>query len=246
MKRRIALSIASVALCLGGLVVAQAGAATKTVSASGGSVTLAATVRSAKTCGWSSSPKIAGFATTVKCKSGTVARSVRFTANTSSTAKSYSITLVVHGKSTTVTRWKVNQAGESPPTTTSTSTSTTTTTVPPAPGVTISVSVLAYQPSLGEISINGVAKVGEALVFAAQATGNAGPIPSTVLAGYKFTFTGPAQPAPFEEQSNWAAFTFTEAGTYVVHVTFFAGTAGQITGPYVDVSGEIDYQVVVS
>src|ERR1019366_3250754 len=125
MKRRIIVSIASAALCLGGLVVAQAGAATKTVSASGGSVTLSATVRNAKTCGWSSSPKIAGFATTVKCKTGTVARSARFTANTSTTAKSYTLILTVRGKTTTVDHWKVTQAGETPPTTT-----TTTTTVP--------------------------------------------------------------------------------------------------------------------
>jgi len=125
MKRRIAVSIASVALCLGGLVVTQAGAATKTVSASGGSVTLTAAVRNAKTCGWSSSPKIAGFAKTVKCKTGTVARSARFTANTSTTSKSYAITLIVRGKTTTVDHWKVIQAGK---------TTTTTTTVPtPAP-----------------------------------------------------------------------------------------------------------------
>ena len=111
MKRRIAVSIASVALCLSGFVVTQAGAATRTVSASGGSVTLSASVRNAKTCGWSSSPTIAGFAKTVKCKTGTVARSARFTANTSTTAKSYAVTLTVRGKTTTVNHWKVTQAG---------------------------------------------------------------------------------------------------------------------------------------
>jgi hypothetical protein len=130
MKRRIAVRIASVALCLGGLVVAQAGAATKTVSASGGSVTLTATVRNAKTCGWSSSPKIAGFTTTVKCETGTVARSARFAANTSTTAKSYEVTLTVRSKNTTVDHWKVTQAGETPPTTTKAPPTTTTTTKP--------------------------------------------------------------------------------------------------------------------
>jgi len=125
MKYRIAVSIASVALFLGGLVVAQAGAATKTVSASGGSVTLTATVRNAKTCDWSSRPKIAGFAKTVKCTTGTAARSATFKANTSTTAKSYAITLIVRGKTTTVDHWRVIQAGK---------TTTTTTTVPtPAP-----------------------------------------------------------------------------------------------------------------
>ena len=125
MRRRIAVGVVSFALCLGGLVVTQAGAATRTVSASGGSVTLTATVRNAKTCGWSSSPKITGFAKTVKCKIGTVSRSARFTANTSTTAKSYEVTLTVRGKTTTVDHWKITQAGK---------TTTTTTTVPtPAP-----------------------------------------------------------------------------------------------------------------
>lgn len=118
MKRRIAVSIASVVLCLGGLVVAQAGAATRTVSASGGSVSFTASVRNAKTCGWSSSPEIAGFAKTVKCKTGTVSRSARFTANTSTTAKSYAVILIVRGKTATVDHWKVTQAGETSPTTT--------------------------------------------------------------------------------------------------------------------------------
>src|ERR1035437_140014 len=127
MKRKIGVSIASVALCLGVLVVAQAGATTRTVSVSGGSLTFTATVRNATTCVWSSSPTIGGFAKTVKCKNGTVARSARFTANTSTTAKSYEVTLIVRGKTTTIDRWKVNQAGETPPTTTTT---TTTTTVP--------------------------------------------------------------------------------------------------------------------
>jgi len=135
MERRIAVGIASVALCLGGLVVAQAGAATKTVSASGGSVRFAATVRDAKTCGWSSSPKIAGFAKTARCKTGTVARLARFTANTSTATKSYAVTLIVRGKTTTVDHWKVNQARETPPTTTTvpdtgTLAPTTTTTAP--------------------------------------------------------------------------------------------------------------------
>jgi len=120
MNRRFAVGLASVALCLGGLVVTQAGAATKTVSASGGSVTLTAMVRNAKTCGWSSSPKIAGFAKTVKCKTGTVARSARFTATTTTTAKSYAITLIVRGKTTTVDHWRVIQAGQTTTTTVAT------------------------------------------------------------------------------------------------------------------------------
>jgi len=93
MRRRIAVSIASVVLCLGGLVVTQAGTAIKTVGASGGSVTLTATVRNAKTCGWSSSPKIAGFNITVKCISRSVSLSARFKANATTQVKRYTITL---------------------------------------------------------------------------------------------------------------------------------------------------------
>jgi hypothetical protein len=108
MQRRIAISVACIALLVGGLFVSQAGAATKAVRASGGSVTFAVSVRNAKTCGWLSSPKIAGF-----------------TANSSTKAKSYEITLTVHGKTASVHHWTVIQAGKT------VSTTTTTTTAPP-------------------------------------------------------------------------------------------------------------------
>jgi len=123
--RKIAVSTASVALCLSGFIVVQAAANTMTIGASGGSLTFTATVRNATTCAWSSTPMIAGFAKNVKCKTGSVARSARFTANTSKVAKSYQVRLTVHGKTTTSDRWKVNQAAGSPPTTSSTTTSTT-------------------------------------------------------------------------------------------------------------------------
>ena len=97
MKRRIAVGVVSLALCLGGLVFTQAGAATKTVRASGGSATFVATVRNAKTCEWSSSPKIAGFNITAKCISGRVSRSVRFKANATTQVKRYTITLTAKG-----------------------------------------------------------------------------------------------------------------------------------------------------
>jgi hypothetical protein len=126
MKRRFAVSIVSIALGLGGLTFANAGASTKTVGASGGSVTFRATVRNATSCRWSSSPKIAGFATTVRCKTGTVARSAKFQANASTKTKSYAITLTAHGKMSTIIHWEVIQAGHS-----TTTTTTTTTTVPP-------------------------------------------------------------------------------------------------------------------
>jgi hypothetical protein len=124
MKRRVAISLAGVFLCLGGLVFAAAGAAARSVSASGGAVTFSATVRNAKTCKWSSSPKIVGFATTVRCKTGTVARSAKFQANTSTNTKSYAITLTAQGKTKSINHWVVIQVGQ-------TATTTTTTTVPP-------------------------------------------------------------------------------------------------------------------
>ena len=132
MKRRMGISIASVVLCLSGLVFAQAGAATKTVSPSGGSMTFTTAVRDAKTCGWSSSPKIAGFTATVQCTTGIIARTAKFKSNASTRTKSYVITLTVHGKTTKIDHWKVIQAGKTT-TTTSTvlpTTATTTTVLP--------------------------------------------------------------------------------------------------------------------
>lgn len=157
MTRKIAVSIASVALILGGFIVVQAGATTMKIGASGGSLTFTAAVRNATTCGWSSSPTIAGFTKNVKCKTGTVARSARFTANTSTAAKSYEVTLTVHGKTTTIKRWKVNQAAKPPPTTIS-STTTSTTWVPSTtttlPGTSL------YYLSLGDSYATGAEDAG--------------------------------------------------------------------------------------
>src|ERR1019366_9350357 len=170
MKRKIAVSIASVALCLGGLVVAQASATTRTVSASGGSLTFTATVRNATTCAWSSSPTIAGFAKTVKCKIGTVARSARFTAN------SYAITLTVRGSSTTVHHWKVIQAGKTPPTTTTT-VPPTTTTMPPLEITSFSQSLAVPLTTLS-LDVTGLVGTANVLVTFSNATGlNANDVP---------------------------------------------------------------------
>ena len=103
------------------------------LAANGGTVKWTVTVHNVKPawCTWLSSPKVAGFNTTVKCKTGKVTRSAKFKANTSTQVKSYSITLTVLGKSRTVDRWKVIEAGKPAPVTTTTSTTTTTTTLPP-------------------------------------------------------------------------------------------------------------------
>jgi hypothetical protein len=112
MKIRFAVGISIVAFCLVGLFVTGASAATKSVSALGGSVRFAGTVSKANSCSWTSSPKIEGFEATVECRTGIVARSAVFMPNTSSTTKTYTISLTVHGVSTTVERWLVKQAGE--------------------------------------------------------------------------------------------------------------------------------------
>src|ERR1035437_8852458 len=57
----------------------------------------------------------------------------RFTANTSTKAKSYEITLTVRGKTATVHRWKVTQAGKTISTTTTTTTTTTVANLGPPP-----------------------------------------------------------------------------------------------------------------
>ena len=110
---------------------------TRALTANGGTVTWPAMVHNAKTCSWSSSPNVAGFATTVKCKSGRVERSFRFAANPSTKAKLYTLSLTVRGAATMVDHLKVVVAGQTAPTTTTTTTTTTfpptttTTTVPP-------------------------------------------------------------------------------------------------------------------
>ena len=88
-------------------------------------------VRDANTCGWTSSPKFAGFAKTVKCKSGTIARSARFVANTSIKAKSYEVVLIVRSKTTTTKHWSVVQMGKVETTTTTAANRVTTTMVVP-------------------------------------------------------------------------------------------------------------------
>src|ERR1035438_2908386 len=154
MKRRIAVGMVSLALCLGGLVFTQAGAATKTVRASGGSVTFIATVRNSKICEWSSSPKIAGFNITVTCISGRVSRSARFNANATTQVKRYTITLTAKGATTGVTRWTVNEAVGVPPTTTTTPTTTT-----PSSGYYVSLgdSYAAGAPGDGGNNVGGYA-----------------------------------------------------------------------------------------
>ncbi len=107
--------------------------------ASGATIRWTVMVHNAKTCRWSSSPEVAGFDGTVKCKPGRVVRPATFQANTSTATKDYTLNLVMRGSTRTVVHLKVVEAGTPAPTTTtttsttttSTTTTSTTTTLPP-------------------------------------------------------------------------------------------------------------------
>lgn len=134
MKKRWLLVLA---LLLGLVVpIGVAAAATKIptdhFSAKGGSLRFSAAVKNAKTCSWSSSPKVTGFNSTAKCRNGKVSRSAKIRANASARAKDYTLTLTVKGKTTSVDHLKVVEAGRLVvSSTTSTTTSTTTTSTVP-------------------------------------------------------------------------------------------------------------------
>lgn len=128
MARRIAVCISSLALCLGVLVAAPAGATVKTLGSNGGSVTFFATVRNAWTCTWRSSPAIARFNTTMRCPAGRISRTAHIGPNATTRMKRYTVTLTATGSTTAVARWTVNEAATAPPTTTTTTTAPTTTT----------------------------------------------------------------------------------------------------------------------
>jgi hypothetical protein len=108
---------------------------TRHLPVSGGKIKWAVEVRNANTCRWGSSPEVAGFDGTVKCKPGRVVRPATFQANTSTGAKDYTLDLVMRGTTRTVVHLKVVEAGK--PTSTTT-TSTTTTTLPPTSTTTTS------------------------------------------------------------------------------------------------------------
>ena len=112
---------------------------THDLSAKGGTVTFSTTVKNARSCAWSSSPKVAGFDATVKCVTGKVARTAKVKANSLLIARDYMLTLTVKGKTTTVDHLKVEEAGKvavtsvTSTTTVSTTTTAPTTTTHPAP-----------------------------------------------------------------------------------------------------------------
>jgi hypothetical protein len=90
---------------------------TRQLTAKGGTIKWVVEVHNARTCTWSSSPKVTGFNATVKCKTGRVSRSATFRANTSTKAKDYTLSLTVRGKTTTVGYLKVVEAAKLPTTT---------------------------------------------------------------------------------------------------------------------------------
>jgi hypothetical protein len=132
-RTRIALVFACLTFGATGLVLASTGASgapytpgTINIGSQGGLKTIYALVRNARTCAWTSSPRIAGFDVTVNCKTGEITRSANFPSNHSKINDRYTITLIALGKMTTVKRWTVVEAGYSSP---SKPTPTTTTTI---------------------------------------------------------------------------------------------------------------------
>jgi hypothetical protein len=103
---------------------------TVSISALGGSITFCARVSNARTCVWTSSPRIAKFGVTIKCKTGEIARLAKFPANLSHIDKRYTITLIASGEKRTVDRWKIVEAGKSLPSKPIPTTTTTTTVGP--------------------------------------------------------------------------------------------------------------------
>ncbi len=90
---------------------------TQHVAANGGVVTWktwAPTGTRLGWCTWSSSPRVPKFNASVRC-TGPVSRVARFEANGSTSAESYTLTLTVLSKVTTVDHLKVVEAGAVPP-----------------------------------------------------------------------------------------------------------------------------------
>ena len=139
MRTRIARVVVCAVISVAGLTFISAGASNTpstpsiiNISSLGGSRTIFASVQNARTCVWSSNPRIVKFDVVLKCKTGMIARTANFSANPSNIDMRYTITLTVVGEKTKVHRWKVVEAGKSLPTTTvsPTPTATTTTTTP--------------------------------------------------------------------------------------------------------------------
>jgi hypothetical protein len=83
----------------------------RSMSSSGGKETFSAAVHQAKTCSWSSTPKIAKFATTVDCVNGSIRRTAKIPSNKTTSGKTFKIELVVQGKTRTVHQFTVRQNG---------------------------------------------------------------------------------------------------------------------------------------
>lgn len=79
----------------------------------GGRIFVAVKVGSANRCVWSSDPKIAGFNDSVKCKAGKVSRSAVISANATTHARTWQLTLVVRGAAATGDfHWMVIESGK--------------------------------------------------------------------------------------------------------------------------------------
>lgn len=68
------------------------------------------TVHNAKTCSWSSSPKIAGFDGTVKCSHGRILRQFTIRANPAAHVRWYALSLTAHGAHIRVSHLRIVEA----------------------------------------------------------------------------------------------------------------------------------------
>jgi hypothetical protein len=104
--------------------------ATRHIAATGGIVSLSATVPQAGWCVWSSTPKVPKFNGSVRCNAGAVSRSGTLAANLGGQTKTYMLTLKLVAKNPVTDHLRFVEAGKP---TISTTTTTTTTTLPPPP-----------------------------------------------------------------------------------------------------------------
>ena len=144
---------------------------TRHLAASGGTIKWPVMVHNAKTCIWSSSPKVAGFDGTVKCTTGRVIRPATFKANTSTKAKDYTLNLVVRGMTRTVDHLKVVEARMVAPST-PTVTSISPTQGPTGGGTVVTVTGTNFA-SGATVSFGGVAATGVTVASATSLTATA-------------------------------------------------------------------------
>ena len=226
MKRTVVVSLATVVLCLCGFVVTQASAATRTLSASGGTLRFTAKVRNATSCHWTLKPPIPSIATTMRCKTGTVSREAKIPANTTTIAKAYTVTLTIRSKTTTIDHWKVTQAAD-------TQSTNTTTTTPDVASINVAMNAVNSNEPLFNMATPG----SSAVITATATLRNGTPVDAKLV--WSVVDPDPSAPDPVSTgipgQEKMTIY-FPVAGNYNVWVT----------ASYENLSGQGHYFVKVS